>query len=241
MQILSIVRRFLRKPRILGAARQYFLQISQRVPRSQLIRHRLALWMCVICAIGPAFFLVPGTGDRQVAGLIGVLVLGAAWIGVRHFRLSQFGLVTGLFLKGPFRQIIDLQSRLEEFERSLANARDVEQCWETIQAECREFGFNGGRLRVRGRVFETGSPPPGISGQWQLRVPLAEAQYVNLYRDPQAEDHPAVIGKLAGILREGLQARLADWDSSVPRMTRRLQTPPAPVPAPLRSFTAAAR
>lgn len=159
---------------------------------------------------------------------MGALLCGTVWIGIRHLRLSEFGLVTQFF-RGPLRQVIDLQSRLGELEQSLSHAGNIDQCWETIQAGCHEFGFSGGRLSARGRIFETAGAPVGLSGQWHLRVPLAEAQYVNLYRDPEAEDHPAVIGRLAGILRNGLQARFAEWDSDVHRVALRFERPPVPV------------
>ena len=241
MQILSSVRRFVRKRQVFGADWPYIPQISRRVP-SPGFRQRVALWPYGISAIGPALCLFSDTFSRPAAGLTGALFCGAVWIGLQHLSLSEVGLATGLFVRGPFRQIIDLQFRLEEFEQSLANAGDMEQCWETIQAGCRDFGFYGGKWSARGRVFETAKLPAGLSAQWQLRVPLADAQYVNLYRDPDAEDHPAVIGKLAGILRSGLQARFAEWERDVPQVALRLQRPAVPIGAvTVRSLTAAAR
>jgi len=208
MQILSIGSRVMRQRLNLGSCRQYLTQISREAPRPGCICQRVAPLPCGIYAIGSAFFLFSRTAGRQAAPLIGALFCGAVWIGVQHLGHSNLGLVARLFFTGPFRRVIDLQLRLKEFEQSLANAGDLEQCWEIIQVGCREFGFYGGKLSVRGRVFESTTLPAGLHGQWQLRVPLAEAQYVNLYRDPEAEDHPAVIGSLTSILRDGLQARL---------------------------------
>jgi hypothetical protein len=187
---------------------RHFTHILQQVPGSGLVLQRVGLLPCSIYAIATAFFLFSRTAGLQAAHLVGALFCGVVWIGVRHLSLTNFAPLTGFFVKGPFRRIIHLQSRLEEFERSLANAGDIQQCWETIQVDCRDFGFCGGRLSVRGRVYETAALPTGLAGQWQLRVPLAQAQYLNLYRDPEAEDHPAILGRLAGILRDGLQAQL---------------------------------
>jgi len=170
----------------------------------------MAVWPCNLSAIGSAVILFSTTAGRPVAPLVSALFCGAVWIGVRHLSPYEFGVLTALFFTGPFRQLIDHQSRLEELERSLANARDLEQCWETIQAGCRGFGFYGGKLSARGHVFETGRLPAGTSGHWELRVPLAESQYLNLYHDPQAENYPAVLGRLAVILRDGLRARFGE-------------------------------
>jgi hypothetical protein len=186
----------------------------------------MAVWPCNLCAIGSAAILFSTTAGRPVAPLVAALFCGAVWIGIRHLSPYEFGVLTRLFFTRPLRQFIDHQSRLEELERSLANAGDLEQCWETIQAGCRGFGFYGGKLSARGRVFEAGTLPAGVSQQWQLRVPLAETEYVNLYRDPEAENHAAVVGRLAGILRNGLQARFREWEAGA---------------APVRSLTAVAQ
>jgi hypothetical protein len=184
------------------------------------------------CAIGSVIYLFSDAASRATTHLMGALFCVMIWIGVRHLNAAEFGRLAGLFLKGPFRRIIDLQSRLEEFERSLANAGDIDQCWETIQAGCRAFGFSGARLRAQGRVFETAALPSDLNGQWELRVPIAEAQYLNLYRNPEAADTPAVIGRLAGILRNGLQERFGQSFETVPAQADE---------APVRSLTAAAR
>jgi hypothetical protein len=169
--------------------------------------------------ISPQYFIDANMAGREASHLLGAFFCGSVWIGVRYLGAAELGLLTRVFVSGPLRQIIHLQSRLDELERSLANTRDLEHCWETIQVNCREFGFSGGRLSVQGRVFEAAAPA-GVTEPWQLRIPIARDQYLNLYRDPGAEDCPAVIGRLAGILRDGLRARCDESLSSLTASAR---------------------
>jgi len=214
MQILSIVRHLRRRRWISNSLRLCFPQVSFQGPSLRVLIRRFALWPCCVCALVCTLLLFSDAKDRPATCLIGSLLCALAWIGLRKLRRSRFRRVISEFWKGPFRQVIDLQSRLVELERSLARAADLEQCWETIETQCRDFGFSGGRLRARGQVFETAVLPDGVNEFWQLRIPLNNAQYLNLYRDPEAEDHPAVVGRLAGILRCGLRARCDDGDTS---------------------------
>jgi hypothetical protein len=169
--------------------------------------------------ISPQYLLDANMAEREAAHLLGAFFCGTVWIGVRYLGAIELGLLTRVFVKGPLRQIIHLHSRLDELERSLSNARDLEHCWDAIQVNCRELGFSGGRLSVQGLVFEAAAPA-GLMEPWQLRIPIGGDQYLNLYRDPGAEDCPAVIGRLAGILRDGLRARFGESRSSLTASAR---------------------
>ena len=191
-----------------GWFRQYVPLYSYQGPNLRVTLQRLALWPFGLGALVPALLLVPNREVREAACLMAVLCLGFLGISIRHLSHSRLGRISNQFVRGPLRKILDVQFRLEELERTLAVAGDLGQCWDIIEASRRDFGFAAGRLRARGLMFETASLPLASRDWWQLRIPLEGAQYLNLYRDPEAEDHPAVVGKLAGILRIAIQARL---------------------------------
>ncbi len=78
-----------------------------------------------------------------------------------------------LFLQGGFRRIIDFETRLVEFEKTLARATGIEECWIRIRSGSREFGFQGVRMNFEGLVFEDFQR--GDSKHlWELRIPLAD-------------------------------------------------------------------
>lgn len=210
---LSIVRRFLRNQPIFSPDRRH---IHHLLLDRGFTPRRVALLLYGICAIGATFSLLQSAVDNQYAGLVVVLFCAAAWIGVQHLGYSEFGLATRLFFKGTFRQIIDVQFRLQQFERSLAAAQSLDHCWQAIQAGCGDFGFSGIRLHIRGRVFER-KPEDGLP-YYQVRIPLGDTQYVNLYRSFETEGDATALTGFAQILQCGLEAHVAK--GTVDRLSR---------------------
>jgi hypothetical protein len=117
---------------------------------------------------------------------------------------------------GPtFRQTIDAEIRLQEFETALVKAATIGECWNIISARSGEFGFSGVRMCVDGTMFEHfGTPPTGTL--WQLRIPLNSSQYVNFFRDCAPMD-PVILNAFVGAVERGLQACTAlTWHSTRP-------------------------
>ena len=78
--------------------------------------------------------------------------------------------------------MIDAEVRLAAFERRLAQASDIQDCWAQLRAGTVEFGFKGVRMVIDGRVFE--EPLSLNSGPlWQLRIPLEQGRYINFFRE----------------------------------------------------------
>jgi hypothetical protein len=132
---------------------------------------------------------------------------------VQHLGYTEFGLATRLFFKGTFRQIIDVQFRLQQFERSLAEARSLEQCWQGIQTAHSDFGFSGVRLHAQGRVLE--HVPQGAADHCQIRIPLPDSQYVNLYRSFQTEVDPTALAGFARVLQTVMVTNLQRFETQV--------------------------
>ena len=198
---LSILRRFLRRQPIFGADRRH---IHHLLLERGLTPRRVALLLYGLCAVAATFSLLQNSTNNAFGGLVVVLFCVAAWIGIQHLDYAEFGLATRLLFKGAFRQIIDVQIRLQQFERSLANAATLEQRWECIRTGCREFGFTGVRLKVHDQTLEY--LPQVVQGaHWQLRIPLPDLQYLNLYRDFESDLEPTVLAGFARILENSLK------------------------------------
>jgi UDP-GlcNAc:undecaprenyl-phosphate GlcNAc-1-phosphate transferase len=198
---LSILRRFLRRQPIFGADRRH---IHHLLLDRGFTPRRVALLLYGICAIAAIFSLLQNSTNNAFGGLVVVLFCVAAWIGIQHLDYAEFGLATRLLFKGAFRQIIDVQCRLQQFELSLANASTLEQRWQSIRTGCLEFGFTGVRLKVHDRTLEF-LPEITSGAHWQLRIPLPDSQYVNLYRDFQSDVEPTVLAGFARILETSLK------------------------------------
>src|SRR5262249_4065429 len=168
---------------------------------------RAALLLYGICGIAAILSLIQNAFHNQLGGLIVILFCAGAWIGIQHLDYSEFGLATRLLRKGGFRRTVDVQFRLQEFERSLTAASTLDQCWEVIQGGCRDFGFAGVRLNLLGRVMEAGQRPQAGT-QCQIRITFPDSQYVNLYCDFQDDRGAAKIAGFAGALERSLQRQI---------------------------------
>jgi UDP-GlcNAc:undecaprenyl-phosphate GlcNAc-1-phosphate transferase len=207
---VSITRRFLRNQPIFGADRRH---IHHLLLDRGLTPKRTALLLYGICAIAAAFSLLEAAFRNQLGGLIVIAFCAAAWIGVQHLGYSEFGLATRFFFKGTFRQIIDVQFRLQQFERSLTEARSLDQCWQGLQKGYADFGFSGVRMHAQGRIFE--HTPDDAADHCQIRIPLGEAQYVNLYRSFQNETDPSALAGFARILQTVMTINLERFDTQL--------------------------
>lgn len=207
---VSIIRRFLRNQPIFGADRRH---IHHLLLDRGLTPRRVALLLYGLCAIAAVFSLLQSGVHNQFGGLIVILFCAAAWIGVQHLGYTEFGLATRFFFKGTFRQIIDVQFRLQQFEQSLLDARSLEQCWLGIQSGYSDFGFSGVRMHAQGRIFE--HTPQDVSEHCQIRIPLVDSQYVNLYRSFQTELDPTALAGFARLVQTAMMTNLQKFETQV--------------------------
>jgi UDP-GlcNAc:undecaprenyl-phosphate/decaprenyl-phosphate GlcNAc-1-phosphate transferase len=204
---LSIARRLLRNQPVFSPDRRH---IHHLLLDRGLTPRRASLLLYGGSALAATFSLLQETAYHQFGGVIIILFCAAAWIGVQYLGYSEFRFATRLLFQGA-RQIIDTQFRLQGLERSLTDAETVEQCWEAIEVGCRDLGLRGARMCFQGRAFESiwqGS----FEQYWQIRVPLPEGQYVNLYRDRKDEDYSCSFAEFARILQSTLRARLQNTE-----------------------------
>src|SRR5262249_17469251 len=157
--------RFLRRQPIFGADRRH---IHHLLLARGLTPRRVALLVYGLCAIGAVFSLIENSLNNQLGGLVVILFCMGAWIGIQHLAYSEFGTATRFLFKGPFRNMVDIHCRLEQFGRSIDEASSLQERWEAVQAGCREFDFSGVRLYLHGQVMET-SFRRVTGGQWQIR------------------------------------------------------------------------
>jgi hypothetical protein len=163
------------------------------------------------------FSLFVSATHNQFSGLIVILFCVVAWIGIQHLEYPEFTMASKMFLKGKFRQIIDVETRLLDFEKGLAHAANVEDCWTTVMAGSREFGFQGVRMCLSGTVFEELNARNG-NPVWQLRIPLTESQYVNFFRDFSSELNPLILSAFVSTVERGLKTCVARLNAKPKRM-----------------------
>jgi UDP-GlcNAc:undecaprenyl-phosphate/decaprenyl-phosphate GlcNAc-1-phosphate transferase len=203
--VLSILRRYLRNRPIFQADRGH-------------IHHRL-----LDLGLSP---------KNAVLTMYGIVFGGAVWIGIRQLDYTEFASASRMFLGGKFRRIIDVETRVADFESSLSKASTVDECWAQICSGSRSFGFHEVRMSLCGRVFEEPCLGP-VKPMWQLRIPLSNSQYVNFGRGFDSEMNPLVLSAFVEAVQRGLEARGKASAAEVIRM-------PATTVTAGRFYTAAA-
>jgi UDP-GlcNAc:undecaprenyl-phosphate GlcNAc-1-phosphate transferase len=199
--VLSIVRRYLRYRPIFEADRGH---IHHKLLERGLSPKGVVLTIYAFCGVVALLSLVASSLRNQFSGLIVVVFCAAAWMGIQHLGYTEFAMAGRLFLRGGFRRIIDFETRLVEFEKTLARAAGIEECWIRIRSGSREFGFQGVRMNFEGLVFEDFEQRDSRR-LWELRIPLTDAQNVNFFRDLENETSPIVLSAFAIAVEHGMK------------------------------------
>lgn len=218
--VLSIVRRFLRNRPIFEADRGH---IHHRLLDLGLSPRNAVLTIYGVCGVVAVLSLLASALHNQFSGLIVIAFGGAVWIGIRQLDYTEFASASRMFLGGKFRRIIDVETRMADFENSLAKAATVEECWERMRSGSQSFGFQEVRMCLSGRLFEEPGPEP-VKPRWQLRIPLSDSQYVNFAQDFDSDLNPLLLNAFVEAVQRGLAARTARPSTEIIRMHSSLST-----------------
>jgi UDP-GlcNAc:undecaprenyl-phosphate GlcNAc-1-phosphate transferase len=202
--LLSILRRYLRNRPIFEPDRGH---IHHKLLDRGLSPRGAVLTIYGMCSVVAILSLLASALRNQFSSLIVIAFCGVAWIGIRHLDYTEFAMAGRLFLRGGFRRIIDSETRLIEFQRTLARATGVHECWIKIRAASREFGFHGVRMNLNGQAFED-FESRGSKRLWELRIPLPDAQNVNFFRDLETEVSPMVLSGFVMAVEHGMKSCL---------------------------------
>jgi len=107
-------------------------------------------------------------------------------------------------LRRNFRQLIDADVRLGELEKALRRTTEMNERWDTIRAATKEFGFFGVRMHIDGAVFEDFSAKTD-GACWQLRLALAESQYINFFRSCDSDMNSVLLSAFMNAIERGFR------------------------------------
>jgi len=202
---LSIIRRFLRNRPIFEADRGH---IHHKLLERGLSPKNAVLTIYAFCGCMAVLSLIASSLRNQFSGLIVVVFCAVAWMGVQRLGYTEFATAGRLVLRGGFRRIIDFETRLVEFEKTLARAAGVDECWIRIRSGSREFGFRGVRMNFEGRVYED-FERCDANYLWELRIPVANGRHVNFFHDLEPGASSVILTAFATAVEHGVNACLA--------------------------------
>jgi len=214
--LLSILRRFLRNKPIFGADRGH---IHHKLLDRGLSPKTAVLTIYGFCSVVAILSLMMSSIQSRFSGLIVIAFCLVAWFGIRHLDYAEFAMAGRMFLKGRFRQIIASETKLLDFEKALGRTANVEGIWKELVNCSREFGFEGVQMSVSGTVLEDFGTHDG-RGVWELRVPLADDEYVTFFRDVNSQATPVIPSAFVTSIHRGLRNSLEKRAAAQPQVVR---------------------
>jgi UDP-GlcNAc:undecaprenyl-phosphate GlcNAc-1-phosphate transferase len=206
---LSILRRFLRNEPIFTADRGH---IHHRLLDRGFTPRRAALLLYGVCGVGAVLSLLQGVLENLSVAVI-LLFAACAVGGIQYLGYVEFN-ATRRFLWGGLRPMLSAHVKLESFERSLAGARTLDQCWVAITAGAQALGYSQVDARLAGRRFG-GTPLRHSEGAfWQMRLNLPNRDFVNITQKEDAVEQPVLVIAFAEIVRRVLPVRVKEIAAS---------------------------
>jgi len=201
---LSVTRRYLRNRPIFQADRGH---IHHRLLDRGFSTKTAVLTIYGLCSAAAVVSLLVSAYHSRFSGLIVIAFCAAAWFGIRHLEYAEFTMAGRMFLQGKFRQIIDSETKMLEFEKSLAAATNLEECWSHLVAGSRDFCFQGVQMCVHGKMFEELSNAEN-KALWEMRIPLTGEQFVVFFREFESEASSLILSAFVSTVQRGLRSAL---------------------------------
>jgi UDP-GlcNAc:undecaprenyl-phosphate GlcNAc-1-phosphate transferase len=197
---LSVFRRFLRNRPIFGSDRNH---IHHRILLLGLSPRDAALVLYGVAALVALVAVLQTILRPQLATVLLLLFLAAAYVGFRSLRYPEFGILGKFLFAGGFRRTLRSSIHLHEYEESLAAARTVEECWEALKNTCREANFSYVSMSVSGSHFED-ELQPACTASRRLHITLSRSDEAAFGHDPNLAAPAMLIAPLAERLQEKL-------------------------------------
>ena len=113
-----------------------------------------------------------------------------------------------MLFRGDFQRTLKAKLELTTFEKHLASAKSLQDCWISAVEAAPKFGFHCIRMESSGERFESGAS--GMIGQvsWTCRIPLAGFGFVDLARDPNGAAQAAIAAPFVDLIHSSLCQRI---------------------------------
>jgi hypothetical protein len=134
---------------------------------------------------------------------------------VQHLGYAEFGITSRFLLKGSLRGMIDVQFRLQEFERTLKQAATYAEFLELARKGALDFGFSGIRFETSLGHYE--HVVESSSRVWQISASLEKGDSVTFYFDSTESVHSLALSLFPKYLTGCLAPHL---DSAAPQALR---------------------
>lgn len=202
---LAVVRRFLRRKPIFGADRSH---IHHKLLGLGLTPRRVVVLIYIACGLCAALSLLQSFLHERYGGAIIVLFCAGVWVGIHYLGYTEFEMARRVILTGNFRRRLNAELQLSTFRDNLAAALTPDECWEVLQNNYSEFGFNEIRFKLGGHLFTHTTNGHHNANTWTVRMNLSENNYLNLSREYDTQP-PPIVARFTDAIGEILRPKSA--------------------------------
>ncbi len=209
---MSVARRFLSNRPIFAADGRH---MHHRLLARGLSPRAVALVLYTACGAAAVLSLLDSVLSRQLGGVVVVLAVVLAGAGIRFLAYDEFDIARRIALNHNFRGAVGEQLCLRRFERAIAQALTLEECWPPIRDLCYDLNFQTVHLFSPTRVFgeaEAGDPASPAETQafalWRLEIALDPHLRLILHRQCDARDKLPGMGFIR-IIQQSLEGKIA--------------------------------
>lgn len=177
---LAICRRFLRSVPIFKGDRGH---IHHMVLARGFKTWQTALILYGVCAIAALLAVLQSFTRMYLRGAIIALFVLLVCIGVNYLDYIELGAARRAFSRHRMLRIVRDEIYLHDLERSIVEAKSVEDCWTVVSKVCTDMKFSTLRMVLRGVYFETDGDIAVQPLDWQITLPLGtDGSYLMLSR-----------------------------------------------------------
>lgn len=192
---LAVVRRFLRGQPIFLPDRSH---VHHRLLALGLTHRRAVFFLYFAGAVAGLLALSLIWAQSHGEAIVLLAFVSAAIFGIEKLGYPELKTARKILLRGGLRRKISAHLEVQNLRDDLMAARTADDCWEAIQRNCRECGFEVIRLRLGSQVFgQTG--PDAMSSS--IRVAISEQDWVDLSLDSNSGHTPDMLVPFATTMR----------------------------------------
>jgi UDP-GlcNAc:undecaprenyl-phosphate GlcNAc-1-phosphate transferase len=198
--VLAMLRRFL-------SGRPLFRPDRSHIHHRLLLRglsHRNAVLCLYAVGAGAgalALSLLAAEGHWKVVILITFLV--AVLCGIRQLRFLEFQVLGELILNGGLRSEINAQVAAQSIKERLAQNRNPDECWRSLQEAARDVGFVLLAMRLKSQTFTANSKSRSTE-PLAVRINLSGDEWVEFGHNVGCTGYMAALLPFARTIRAAL-------------------------------------
>jgi UDP-GlcNAc:undecaprenyl-phosphate/decaprenyl-phosphate GlcNAc-1-phosphate transferase len=207
--LLCIVRRWLRHQPIFTADRGH---IHHKLLDRGLSPRQAVLLLYGLCGVAAVCSVVQTFLNDVYVSIGAVTVfIAVVWLGIHYLRYGEFMLAGQMLRTGEFQRSVNARLQLSSFEKKIAQAATVEECWEAVLTIRETFGIAAVRLKIAGKTFEHWDDSVTGPRFWTMRAPISDHEYVEMAREYGSPVVPMVMVPFVELLVASLSDKLREW------------------------------